>query len=103
MSIPLFVKFRNFDPNKGKIKENERFLPLISCGMLTQGGTESIGLAILAARNRAFSKGIKWPEIVMGHTVHSAADKAAHYFRVKLVKVGYQSDYKSNVKVTVRI
>ena len=85
------------------MRKVKRLLPLISCGMLTQGGTESIGLAILAARNRAFSKGIKWPEIVMGHTVHSAADKAAHYFRVKLVKVGYQSDYKSNVKVTVRI
>ena len=72
--------------------------PVTSCGMTTQGGTESLGLAVLAARNRAFSRGIKWPEIVMGHTVHSGVDKAAHYFRVKLVKVGYQSDYKSNVK-----
>jgi len=76
--------------------------PADSCGMTTQGGTESLGLAVLAARNRAFSKGIKWPEIVMGHTVHAGVDKAAHYFRVKMVKVGYQSDYKSNVKAMRR-
>jgi len=61
--------------------------PKGSCGLLTSGGTESIGMAILAARNKAFARGVKWPELVMPLTAHPAFDKACDYFRVKLIKI----------------
>jgi len=44
--------------------------PKGACGLFTSGGTESIGLALLSARNEAFAKGIKWPEVVMPLTAH---------------------------------
>ena len=61
--------------------------PTSGCGLFTSGGTESIGLACLAARNWAFKKGIQWPELIMPITAHSAFDKACDYFRIKLVKI----------------
>jgi len=76
--------------------------PNTGCGVLTSGGSESLGLAVLAARNRAFEKGIKWPEIVMCKSAHSGFDKACHYFRVKLVKVDYDTDYRADVKAMQR-
>lgn len=61
--------------------------PTKACGLFTSGGTESIGLACLAARNNAFANGIKWPEVVMPVTAHPAFDKACSYFRLKLIKI----------------
>jgi len=61
--------------------------PSSGCGLVTSGGTESIGLACLAARNHAMDRGVKWPELVMPTTAHSAFDKACHYFRIKLVRI----------------
>ena len=49
--------------------------PKDSCGLFTCGGTESIGLAVLSARNIALAKGIKWPELIMPATAHPAFDK----------------------------
>lgn len=71
--------------------------PTDGSGVLTSGGSESLGLAVLAARNRAHKKGIEWPEVVMCRTGHSGIDKACHYFRVKLIKVGYNADLSANV------
>ena len=67
--------------------------PPSGVGLFTGGGSESLGMAVLAARNRAFEKGIKWPEVIMCKTAHSGIDKACHYFRVKLIKTDY--DYKT--------
>jgi len=61
--------------------------PTSGCGLFTSGGTESIGLACLAARNQAFSRGVKWPELIMPTTAHSAFDKACDYFRIKLIRI----------------
>ena len=61
--------------------------PSSGCGLVTSGGTESIGLACLAARNHAMDRGVKWPELIMPTTAHSAFDKACHYFRIKLVRI----------------
>jgi sphinganine-1-phosphate aldolase len=58
-----------------------------SCGTVTSGGTESILLACLAYRNLAYSKGIRYPEIIAPITVHAAFDKAAEMFRMKLTHI----------------
>eukprot|EP01060_Flectonema_neradi_P030832 TRINITY_DN4553_c1_g1_i3.p1 TRINITY_DN4553_c1_g1~~TRINITY_DN4553_c1_g1_i3.p1 ORF type:complete len:547 (+),score=142.66 TRINITY_DN4553_c1_g1_i3:48-1643(+) len=56
-------------------------------GLLTSGGTESIVIAMLAYREQGYKNGIAVPEIVCGVTAHPAVAKAAHYLRMKLVKV----------------
>ncbi|XP_063714413.1 sphingosine-1-phosphate lyase 1-like [Symsagittifera roscoffensis] len=62
-----------------------------SHGVITTGGSESLLLAVLAARNRAYDRGIRYPELVMSVTAHAALDKACFYFRVKAVHVPINS------------
>ncbi len=58
-------------------------------GHLTSGGTESIMLAVKAARDRAraLKPQIKQPEMALPKTAHAAFHKAAHYLSVKPVLV----------------
>ncbi|GGX42957.1 aspartate aminotransferase family protein [Tateyamaria omphalii] len=57
------------------------------CGMVSSGGTESIILAVKAARDyaRATRPEIKTPKMVLPITVHPAFHKAAQYLGVELV------------------
>ncbi len=68
-------------------------------GTMTSGGTESILMAVKAARERAgFLK--KWPmrpEIVAPRTIHPAFSKAAHYFGAKMRYVELDDDYRVDV------
>lgn len=56
-------------------------------GNCTSGGTESIMLAVKAARDRARAEHpeIENPEIVLPQTAHPAFSKAAHYLGLKVV------------------
>ena len=56
-------------------------------GIMTSGGTESIVLAMRAYREWGYERGIMYPEIVCPVSVHCAFNKAAQYFRMKLVQV----------------
>ncbi|XP_032087986.1 sphingosine-1-phosphate lyase 1 [Thamnophis elegans] len=58
-----------------------------SCGTMTSGGTESILMACKAYRDLAYEKGIKHPEMLVPISAHAAFDKAAHYFRIKIVRI----------------
>lgn len=66
--------------------------PPTTTGCVTSGGTESLLLPVLAARDAARSRWpwIRRPNIVLPQTAHVAFDKAAHLFglRLKKVKVG---------------
>ncbi len=55
-------------------------------GTMTSGGTESILLAVKAARDRARKRNKKLtrPNMVVPETVHVAFDKAGHYFGVEV-------------------
>ncbi len=58
-------------------------------GSFTSGGTESILLAVKAARDRAreLRPGVREPEIVLPETAHAAFQKACHFLDVKPVVV----------------
>ncbi len=58
-------------------------------GNFTSGGTESILLAVKAARDhaRAHRPGLDAPEMVLPETAHAAFQKAAHYLGVRPVLV----------------
>jgi glutamate/tyrosine decarboxylase-like PLP-dependent enzyme len=73
-----------------------------TAGNMTTGGTESILMAVLAAREwaRANRPKISRPEMVLPSTAHPAFDKAAHYFGVKAVRVPVGDDFRADVDAT---
>jgi sphinganine-1-phosphate aldolase len=55
-----------------------------AAGFMTSGGTESILLAVLAARERGRAeRGVGEPNMVLAASAHAAFEKAAHYFGVE--------------------
>jgi sphinganine-1-phosphate aldolase len=67
-------------------------------GTMTTGGTESVLMAVKAARDRARAKQpwIGTPEIVAPSTIHVALDKAAHYFGLKVRYVDVGPDFRAD-------
>eukprot|EP00118_Oscarella_pearsei_P025910 m.309021 g.309021 ORF g.309021 m.309021 type:complete len:569 (+) comp45291_c0_seq1:36-1742(+) len=73
------------------------------CGAVASGGTESILLACLSYRESGYARGIKYPEIVAPVSVHAAFEKAAFYFRMKLIHVPVdEKTRKCNVRAMAK-
>ncbi|XP_051122595.1 sphingosine-1-phosphate lyase [Andrographis paniculata] len=69
------------------------------CGNMTSGGTESILLAVKTSRDyMKAKKGITNPEMIIPVSAHSAYDKAAQYFKIKLWRVPVDQDFRADVK-----
>ncbi|XXG41559.1 hypothetical protein AAC387_Pa01g1998 [Persea americana] len=69
------------------------------CGNMTSGGTESILLAMKSSRDyMKMKKGIMMPEMIIPESAHSAYDKAAQYFNIKLWRVPVNKVYRADVK-----
>jgi glutamate/tyrosine decarboxylase-like PLP-dependent enzyme len=65
-------------------------------GFLTSGGTESILMAVKAARNQARAeRGLERPNIVMATSAHAAFDKACQYFVVEPRRVDVGPDFRA--------
>lgn len=79
--------------------------PESGCGSTTSGGTESLLLTGLAAREYGKRyKGIHRPEVIAPVTIHAGIEKACYYFGMKLHKVDldpvtYQVDIKKVKKL----
>lgn len=59
--------------------------PSTGAGATTSGGTESILMAVLSARNKAYhERNVTSPEMIIPQTAHAAFQKAAEYFKIKL-------------------
>lgn len=72
-----------------------------AAGFMTSGGTESILMAVKAARERACAeRGLRGGEIVLSDTAHAAFHKAAHYFGLDTVIVPVGPDYRCDVDAT---
>jgi sphinganine-1-phosphate aldolase len=71
-----------------------------SAGSMTSGGTESILMAVKAARDWARSQKpeIAAPEMILPATIHPAFQKAGHYLGVKPITVAVGEDYKADVE-----
>ena len=66
-------------------------------GFMTSGGTESILMAVKAARERGRSeRGIERGQIVLADSAHAAFHKAAHYFGLDVAKVPVASDWRAD-------
>lgn len=72
-------------------------------GFMTSGGTESILMAVKAARDRARTeRGITEPEIVLPTSAHAAFHKAAHYFGLAVHKIPVRDDWRADVDAMAR-
>ncbi|KAJ0037769.1 hypothetical protein Pint_23758 [Pistacia integerrima] len=73
------------------------------CGNMTSGGTESILLAVKSSRDYMKNKkGITRPEMIIPESAHSAYDKAAQYFNIKLWRVPVNKEFQADVKAIRR-
>ena len=72
--------------------------PASTVGTVTSGGTESILLAVQAARDAR--PDVERPTMVLPSTVHAAFLKAGHYFGVRPVVVPAGPDYRADVAST---
>lgn len=70
--------------------------PPDAAGFMTSGGTESILLAVKAARSRGRERGVAAPEMVLPTTAHAAFEKAAAYFDVRSVRVPVGDDFRAD-------
>ena len=69
-----------------------------SAGFMTSGGTESILMAVKAARDRLRAeRGITSPNIVLPSSAHAAFDKACAYFEVESRRVDVKDDWRADV------
>jgi sphinganine-1-phosphate aldolase len=59
--------------------------PDSGAGVTTSGGSESILMAVLSARNKAFKeRGVREPEMILPETAHTAFRKAGEYFKIRV-------------------
>lgn len=67
-------------------------------GFMTSGGTESILMAVKAARERGRAeRGIERGEIVVSTSAHAAFHKGGHYFGLDVIKVDVGPDFRADV------
>lgn len=74
-------------------------------GTMTSGGTESLLMAVKAARDRARQERpwIRRPQLVMPDTAHVGFDKAAHYFGVEIRRARVGTDFRADVRSMKRL
>ncbi|QUC23118.1 uncharacterized protein UV8b_07359 [Ustilaginoidea virens] len=76
-----------------------------AAGVTTAGGTESILMACLSARQKAHvERGVTEPEMILPSTAHTAFRKAGDYFKIKIHLVdcpspSYQVDLRSVLRL----
>ena len=61
------------------------------CGTITNGGTESLFLAIKSYRDLKHSSN---PNLVVPDTVHCSIDKICHYLKVQVIKVKTDNEHR---------
>ena len=73
-----------------------------AAGFMTTGGTESILMAVKAARGRGRERGVSAPEMVLPTTAHAAFEKGADYFDVRSIRVPVGDDFRADAAAMER-
>lgn len=69
-----------------------------AAGFMTSGGTESILLAVKAARERGRKeRGVTTPNVVLPTSAHAAFEKACYYFGLESRRVPVRDDWRADV------
>ena len=79
--------------------------PDTGAGVTTSGGTESIIMAVLAARQKAQTeRGVTEPEMIIPETAHAAFQKAGQYFKIKIHMVSCPGpSYRVHIPSVLRL
>ncbi|CAK7217438.1 Dihydrosphingosine phosphate lyase [Sporothrix bragantina] len=79
--------------------------PSGAAGVTTSGGTESILMACLSARQKAYAeRGVTEPEMIIPETAHTAFHKASQYYKIKLHLVACPApNYQVDVRRVARL
>ncbi|KAH0544843.1 hypothetical protein FGG08_001072 [Glutinoglossum americanum] len=95
---------------KGANSETRQVLAMFNApqgaaGVSTSGGTESILMACLSARQKAYTeRGVKEPQMVIPETAHPAFRKAASYFGIQVHLVATPApSYKAHIPSISRL
>ena len=73
--------------------------PAGAAGFMTSGGTESILMAVKAARERGrVERGVTAPNMVVPASAHAAFHKAGHYFGIEVRKIDVRDDFRADVE-----
>ena len=70
--------------------------PATARGYFTSGGTESILMAVKAARDQFRATGVTHPNVVLPNSAHAAFHKAAAFFDVELRSVPVGDDWRAD-------
>lgn len=70
-----------------------------ACGNMTSGGSESIFMAVMCARNEASARGVDvvGAELLIPYSAHPAFDKAAGYLGLQVTRIALQGDHRADV------
>ncbi|KAK4115811.1 putative sphingosine-1-phosphate lyase, partial [Canariomyces notabilis] len=76
-----------------------------AAGVTTSGGTESILMACLSARQKAYvERGVTEPEMILPETAHTAFRKAGEYFKIKIHMVSCPApSYQVDIRRVARL
>lgn len=80
---------RNIITMIGNLLDNEN-----PCGTITNGGTESLFLALKTYRD---IKNVNYPNIIVFDTVHCCIDKIAHYLGIRVLKIPTDKSHRGNI------
>lgn len=99
-----FQSLKRMESEVVRMTANMLNAPDDAVGTMTSGGTESILLAVKAARERAKKKRrlARSPEMIVPDTIHPAFDKASHYFGVAIKRVKLDRDFRVDVRALKR-
>lgn len=65
-------------------------------GFLTSGGTESLVLAVLTAKQQGLERGVERGNVVLPTSAHAAFTKACHYFGLEERRIDVGPDFKAD-------
>lgn len=99
LNTDAFPSLRTMQAEIIQVVQNWLRAPDGAAGFMTSGGTESILMAVKAARERGRSEsGVTRPNMVLSTSAHAAFEKAAHYFGLESRRVGVTEDWRADVQ-----
>lgn len=98
LNVDAFPSLRRFQSDVVSTVSGWLSAPDSAAGFMTSGGTESILLAVKAAREFGRrERGILSPNVVMPASAHAAFEKGCYYFGVEARRAPVRGDWRADV------
>lgn len=96
LNVDAFPSLRSMQSDVLAIVADWLEAPDTARGFFTSGGTESILMAVKAARDQFRACGIATPNVVLPTSAHAAFEKAGAYFDVEMRRVAVRDDWRAD-------